>query len=393
MAIFHLKMQILCRSHGRSLLASAAYRAGVRLHDEWQDVTFDYTRRKHVAFSRIYLPRGAPSFMTDREKLWNFAQARERRKDSQLAREMHVALPLELTATERVDLIERYVRREFISQGLVVDCSIHENPGNPHAHLIISMRRVTADGFSNKCREMNGRDYLQNLRERWSRSVNAFLMEKGHSSRIDHRSHAERQTAANDKPPNNYKEINMAKTTHKPAPAEFSYPRHRQKQANSTRLATPSICSVVMLQGEVRPELFNRLERYLEETLRQYFEGNDFRVLFDHKTQHYSAWVDGIERIRLSRDRITCMSGNEQEVRLCIQACIDFGWKRIRLSGSEDFKRRAYSEALSRGYSPSEIEGYAPPQVLESAWTESDDGASSRLRHSPVNSHPYRRPK
>lgn len=390
MAIFHLKMQVLCRSHGRSLIASAAYRAGVRLHDEWQGLIFDYRRRKHVGFTKIYLPVDAPAFMSDREKLWNFAQAREKRKDSQLAREMHVALPLELTKDQRTQLIERYIRREFVSRGLVVDCCIHDNPSNPHAHLIVSMRRVTPDGFSDKCREMNGRDYLQNLRERWSRSVNAFLMARGHSSRIDHRSNADKDAAANTKPHNN-KENHMATTKPKTAPAAFTFPhlQHRPAQYRANRKA-PEENSILPIQGEVRPEIFGGLLRYLEELLRQHFQGEEFSVVYDTKTKTYLTSVDGAPRITVASDKITCMTGNDEEVRMCIQAGRDLGWTRIRLTGSEDFKRRAYDEALRCGYAPNEVSGYTPANQ-ESRIVDDGDGAQAQAKPRPVNASPFKR--
>ena len=119
MAIFHLRSTIIQRSHGRSTLAAAAYRAGMKLEDRRQCLTFNYERRKHVAYREIYTPANAPEWMSEREELWNFVEAQEKRKDSQLAREFVLSLPHELTRNEQLQLLERYVRKEFVSRGLL----------------------------------------------------------------------------------------------------------------------------------------------------------------------------------------------------------------------------------------------------------------------------------
>src|SRR5258708_12827136 len=87
--------------------------------------------------------------MRDRQTLWNQVEANEKRKDSQLARELEIGLPVELTHAENVDLVRDYLKTHFVSKGMVADFSVHEDdPNNPHAHVLLPMREVTPDGFA-----------------------------------------------------------------------------------------------------------------------------------------------------------------------------------------------------------------------------------------------------
>src|SRR5271163_3203294 len=97
MAIFHLDVKTISRSQGRSVVGAAAYRAGERILDERQGITFDYSQKKGVVYSEILAPAHAPEWVKDRARLWNEVEKLEKRKDSQLAREVLIALPQELT--------------------------------------------------------------------------------------------------------------------------------------------------------------------------------------------------------------------------------------------------------------------------------------------------------
>jgi Ti-type conjugative transfer relaxase TraA len=176
------------RAKGQSVVAAAAYRAGESLEDERYGVTHDYTRKEGVEHSEIFLPDGAPGWMADRQRLWNQVEATERRKDAQLARELEIGLPVELTHDENVELVREYVRRNFVAQGMVVDFSVHEDdPNNPHAHVLLTMREVTAEGFGKKARSWNAKADLLKWREVWAETANEHLARAGHAVRIDHR--------------------------------------------------------------------------------------------------------------------------------------------------------------------------------------------------------------
>ncbi|MBN9289051.1 MAG: Ti-type conjugative transfer relaxase TraA [Gammaproteobacteria bacterium 39-13] len=193
MAIFHLDVKTISRSQGRSAVGAAAYRAGARLLDERLGVEYDYSNKKGVVYSEIMAPLDAPEWVKDRKRLWNEVEATEKRKDSQLAREVLIALPKELTQDERVDLIREYCDKQFVSKGMIADVNIHEdNPENPHAHILLTMREVSAKGFGLKNRDWNKRENVFEQRRFWQDIANAHLHLAGHTTRIDCRSLQER---------------------------------------------------------------------------------------------------------------------------------------------------------------------------------------------------------
>ena len=116
MANYHLHAKIVSRSRGQSAVASAAYRAGAELHDERLGQNFDYTRKVGVEYSEILLPAGAPGWMQDRKTLWNAVESAERRKDAQLAREIEIGLPVELTNDQQVELMRDFVQRTYVAK-------------------------------------------------------------------------------------------------------------------------------------------------------------------------------------------------------------------------------------------------------------------------------------
>ena len=141
MAIYHFSGTIISRSQGRSAVACAAYRSAERLVDERHKKTHDYTHKQDVAFTEILLPENAPSSMLNREKLWNMVEAIEKRKDAQLAREFNFALPCELTLEQNIVLARGFVKKAFVSQGMIADLCIHNDKTGdgqfqPHAHVM-----------------------------------------------------------------------------------------------------------------------------------------------------------------------------------------------------------------------------------------------------------------
>ncbi|MFZ5824151.1 MAG: MobA/MobL family protein [Bacillota bacterium] len=73
-------------------------------------------------------PAGSPAWAQDRAQLWNAVEKAERRADAQVAREIVVAFPKELSKEQQRDLIAGYVREQFVAQGMVADVAIHSNP-------------------------------------------------------------------------------------------------------------------------------------------------------------------------------------------------------------------------------------------------------------------------
>jgi len=189
MAIYHCSVKIIGRSSGRSSVAAAAYRAGEKITNQRDGLTHDYTRKHGVVHSEIMLTSHAPAEYQDRATLWNVIEEVERRCDSQTAREVEVALPMEFSLEENIQVVRGYIQDNFTSQGMCADFSIHDTQdGNPHAHIMLTMRDVSPSGFENKNRDWNDTARLEGWRENWADVCNEQLKQKGLNERIDHRS-------------------------------------------------------------------------------------------------------------------------------------------------------------------------------------------------------------
>ena len=192
MAIYHLRASVISRSQGRSATASAAYRAAERITDGRTGLTFDYAARGGVEHTEILAPDDAPDWVHDRSKLWNRVEAAERRVNSQVAREIRVALPNELGPDERAELVRDFCQAQFVERGMVADIALHApsdagDERNHHAHILLTTRRIGPDGFTTKDRDWNKTEALESWREAWSYSANRALERSGREERIDHR--------------------------------------------------------------------------------------------------------------------------------------------------------------------------------------------------------------
>lgn len=206
MASYHLSATIFGRSKGESVVAKAAYRSGTRIvRDETGDDQ-DYRRKSGVVSSHMLMPDAAPDWARDRSQLWNAVEAKEQRKNSQLAREIIVALPHELTIDQARELVLSWAREHLVDLGMAVDVAIHDpDPGdhghaNMHAHVVATVRefdQAQPDGWSRtKNRSWNDRDLLEGWRESWANAQNAALTAAGSDARVDHRTLAAQSAAA-----------------------------------------------------------------------------------------------------------------------------------------------------------------------------------------------------
>jgi len=196
MAIFHLSAQIIGRTAGRSSVAAAAYRHGERLVDERTGLVNDYTHKSGVTEVVVLAPANAPEWVHTPE-LWQQVEARETRKNSQAAREINIALPVELNPVQRRALMIGYCQSQFVNRGMIADVSIHDdNPENPHAHIMLTTRSIGPDGFGPKVREWNAPEALGLWREQWQAHANTALEAAGLDVRIDHRSLTAQQADA-----------------------------------------------------------------------------------------------------------------------------------------------------------------------------------------------------
>lgn len=200
MSHFRIEVQAISRGKGRSIVAAAAYRSATKLRDERQGLDHDYQRKGGVERAEIIAPADAPAWATDRNALWNRADAAEKRKDAITGRELLLSLPRELGERERVELVRGFIRDQVTGRGIVADVAWHAPEGldgqqQPHAHVLLTDRVLTLAGFdAKKDRTLSQPQGIEDLRAAWAAHVNAALARAQVADRVDHRS-LERQRA------------------------------------------------------------------------------------------------------------------------------------------------------------------------------------------------------
>ena len=147
---FHFSVNIISRGKGKSAVASAAYISGEKIKNEWDGVTHDYTKKQGVISKEIFLPNHAPKEYKDRKTLWNSVELFEKNSNAQLARNFIISLPKELSIEENKKMIEEFVQKNFVKEGMIVDLAIHdesrEGNQNIHAHIMTIVRPINEDG-------------------------------------------------------------------------------------------------------------------------------------------------------------------------------------------------------------------------------------------------------
>ena len=147
MAIYHLEAKVVSRGAGRSAVAASAYLSCSRLYNDYDGIQHDYTKKQGLVWQEVFLPEYAPQEWQDREKLWNAVEEVETAKDSRLAREFVVALPIELSREQQIELLQDFIREQFVSDGMCADAAIHDTDGhNPHAHILLTVRPLDEQG-------------------------------------------------------------------------------------------------------------------------------------------------------------------------------------------------------------------------------------------------------
>lgn len=147
MAIFHMEAKVITRGVGRTACGAAAYMSCSGIYNDYDGIQHDYTRKGGLVWEHVFLPSIASSEWHDREKLWNAVEAAEKTKDSRLAREFVVALPVELDRQMWIGLVSKFIQEQFVSDGMCADAAIHDTDGhNPHVHILLTMRPLNRDG-------------------------------------------------------------------------------------------------------------------------------------------------------------------------------------------------------------------------------------------------------
>ncbi len=202
MAIYHFSCNIISRGKGKNIVSSVAYRTGTNLTYDYKDkstgiitsITYNYSSRMGIIYTEILSPV-SDKWSKDREQLWNIVEAKEVRKDAQLAKEFILGLPLELTREQNINLVKNFTKEFFIKEGMVADYSInYEKENNPCALIITTTRTLIAidslgHEFGTKNLTWNNKLFLVNLRKKWADSLNGALREAGHNVSVNHKSY------------------------------------------------------------------------------------------------------------------------------------------------------------------------------------------------------------
>ena len=218
MAIYHLCIKIISRGKGKSAVAASAYRSGEKIKNEYDGIVHDFTRKGGIAHTEILLPQNAPQEFVNRSILWNSVEKIEKSKNSQLAREIEVALPKELDREKQINLVREYVKENFVKVGMCADIALHDkNDGNPHCHILLTMRPLNEDttwgakskkeyildengekvklkNGNYKTRKINTTDWneqdkAEEWRKAWADITNKYLEENSIQDKVDHRSY------------------------------------------------------------------------------------------------------------------------------------------------------------------------------------------------------------
>ena len=218
MAIYHLSIKIISRGKGKSAVAASAYRSGEKIKNEYDGIVHDFTRKRGIAHTEILLPQNAPQEFANHSVLWNSVEKIEKSKNSQLAREIEIALPQELDREKQIELVREYVKENFVKVGMCADIALHDkNDGNPHAHILLTMRpfnedkrwgekskkeyildengeKVKLKNGNYKTRKINTVDWneqdkAEEWRKAWADITNKYLEENSIQEKVDHRSY------------------------------------------------------------------------------------------------------------------------------------------------------------------------------------------------------------
>lgn len=217
---------------------SMAYRSGSEMKDKDGEI-HDFTNRsKVVERSAILAPAGAPSWVFDRQRLWEEVRAAEKRVDARWMQEAIGTLPYGLNSDQRWELAHRFAQDVFVAAGMIVDFSVHLygaiiRPGDedflehmrewrekklpflelaearandeghvmverdgagkvrgyrlrqPHVHFSMPTRAIGPAGFGLKPEEWWARPRIREWRKAWQDAENAALEAAGRPERVD----------------------------------------------------------------------------------------------------------------------------------------------------------------------------------------------------------------
>lgn len=274
MAIFHLSFSMLKRSAGKSSCYLAAYNARERIEDVRTGDVYDYSYRSDLFHHCILAPEHSPlNIIENSAVLWNEIEKIEKRKDAQLSRYFDIAIPVELNNDAKIALVKNYCKRNFVSKGMIADISFHDLDGhNPHAHVMLTLREITPQGFGNKNRSWNEHDLMDEWRASWARMSNRALERTGSANRIDHRSLAAQREEA----------IALANAAQEAGRKDIA----NEHLAKAIELNHPALTRIDRKSWHTKRAKALRAAEQAQATLAKQ-AANDFRQLFNSDVGHF----------------------------------------------------------------------------------------------------------
>jgi hypothetical protein len=394
MAIYHFSGQIIGRSNGKSATAAAAYRAGQKIADRTTGEEHDYTRKGGVLGASILAPSHAPDWVFDRSELWNKVEESETRVNSQLAREFDIAIPIELSDYDRIELVREFVQEQFVELGMVADVAFHDfRSHNPHCHIMLSTREVGQEGFAVKNRTWNSHALMDKWREAWADHANRALEKAGFDVRIDHRSYEDQGI---DLIPTKHMGPAVAALENRGIATRIGDGNRRIEKTNAEYMDTQ-----VSLEVE-RQDVTDEIECIRKEAMAQPSTSGTIRVenhfadIADRAEQEYSKfrtgmaasfadqfkaklflktwnadldplvlkqlkWVDVDaraitlktgEQVVDKGDSLSLSKGSDGAIKAAVSMAKAKGWNSVRLIGSDDFQARAALALKEAGIEP-----------------------------------------
>jgi hypothetical protein len=400
-ATYRFSMKIISRAEGRSAVAAAAYRAGERLIDERTGEIADFRRRGDVIEREILAPANAQAW--DREQLWNAVESAEKRRDAQVARELQVSLPHELSPAMNRALVHGFVREQFVARGMVADVAMHDahrggDERNVHAHVLLTTRTISPEGFAGKERAWNDRALLETWRAEWERHVNRALKRERVAERVDHRSYAARGIDREAEPKQGPIATRMEREGRRShAGDDRREARERNAERDRLRAEERDLERRVREEERVRgadrqreqqrqveaeqrrgtdreraareeevararrepgiehpdrPRWQTERERALSAVYERDMQGTALAQFWRiERTAEGLAFENARGRFVDRGERVVARDGNEAEVRGMLDVAAAKGWADLTFTGADEFKRRGMAAALERGFS------------------------------------------
>jgi hypothetical protein len=191
MASYHLTVKNHSRSKNANAVALASYRSGEKLYDERLQQYKNCRKDDKSAVLHLELFN---SHRMNREQLWNAAEMAENRRNSVVATEVEIALPIDISDVQKVSLARDFCGYLSSRYNCAVDLAVHApdtdgDQRNYHAHILMTTRQVGARGMGAKWRQLSqpngaGRIEMNKLRKKFENLQNKYLEKSGVQERV-----------------------------------------------------------------------------------------------------------------------------------------------------------------------------------------------------------------